>query len=1026
MKRGLGLACAVVFCVGGQALAAAAAQSAAVDKRQASDGAAGAGREGGAAPQGFRIIEQPEALVIAREKGWLVRQGTPLGGAIELQRLVNGIPHYYATENRSAADSLSTDECWPGGTGGLSLEGTGVRLGIWDGGRVRSTHQEFGGRVTPRDDALTNIDHATHVAATMIGAGLSPVLSGWPAGQSKGMAPQALLDSYDFSNDQAEMGTAAAGGLRISNHSYGTISGWTFGNFGPGVGWYWFGDVTVSLVVDYGFGFYDPQAKAWDRMAHDHPHYLMVKSAGNDRNEGPASGTSHYVFIGTNWVTRTTARSLDGDGGYDSISYAVFCLKNLTVGAATDVVGGYAGPGSVGMTSFSCWGPTDDGRIKPDVVGNGFDLLSAFSSSNTAYGIYSGTSMSSPNVSGSLGLLLQHYRDTHGGSDPQAATLKGVVIHTADEAGAAAGPDYAFGWGLVNTLTAANQMTLDQANPGLIQELWLSGGQVVEQTWASTGAGPLKATICWTDVPGSSPAPALDPADKALVNDLNLVVIGPDSVSYFPWILNGNNPTAPAATGVNDRDNVEVVYVQSPPRARIRSDIHAGTLVGGAQSFSLILSGVDSGPALTGACCQLEGCAGTTTEAACLADGGAWYGGTDCATFSCPARGACCTGCPPSTACEFYTLSECNDINGRWQSGIDCSQTTCAMPGNQCATDRLTATEGSTSFDNRCATNDGPSSIVCDGASSTIGSDIWYGYTATCTGTLSIDLCADTDFDAILLVYSDGDGTCVCPANSSTQIGCADDTCGLGGGPPRLSVDVIEGRCYTIRVAGWEGAIGTGTMSISCTVSLDAPLPLPGDVKKMRYVSFIPANAGQPTAMRVASATDPSQFSYVNTLRDGNNQPVFDCPDSGALQTIFKCAVLSCTPEYRDWGTDLSGSALHVTGIAVRPGMSYEVAHLAASCAGSEPACTAVAGGLIIGTAGWGDVDGDNAINVLDLAKVVDKVKDLASGTLIKPRTQMQPQEPNPLANVNVLDISRSVESVKSFPYPYAGPAPCP
>ena len=48
-------------------------------------GAAGAGREGGAAPQGFRIIEQPEALVIAREKGWLVRQGTPLGGAIELQ-----------------------------------------------------------------------------------------------------------------------------------------------------------------------------------------------------------------------------------------------------------------------------------------------------------------------------------------------------------------------------------------------------------------------------------------------------------------------------------------------------------------------------------------------------------------------------------------------------------------------------------------------------------------------------------------------------------------------------------------------------------------------------------------------------------------------------------------------------------------------------------------------------------------------------------------------------------------------------
>ena len=65
-------------------------------------------------------------------------------------------------------------------------------------------------------------------------------------------------------------------------------------------------------------------------------------------------------------------------------------------------------PEDVVMSSFSCWGPTDDGRIKPDVVADGVGVLSSVSSSNTSYSSLSGTSMASPNASGSL-LLLQDY-----------------------------------------------------------------------------------------------------------------------------------------------------------------------------------------------------------------------------------------------------------------------------------------------------------------------------------------------------------------------------------------------------------------------------------------------------------------------------------------------------------------------------------------------------------------------------------------------------------------------------------------
>ena len=106
------------------------------------------------------------------------------------------------------------------------------------------------------------------------------------------------------------------------------------------------------------------------------------------------------------------------------------------------------------MSSFSGWGPTDDGRIKPDLVTKGVAVKSCLADSNNAYATWNGTSMATPGATGALLLLQEHYNDTYS-TFMKAATLKALAIHTADETGPNPGPDYMFGWGLMNTAKAA-------------------------------------------------------------------------------------------------------------------------------------------------------------------------------------------------------------------------------------------------------------------------------------------------------------------------------------------------------------------------------------------------------------------------------------------------------------------------------------------------------------------------------------------------------------------------------------------
>lgn len=499
----------------------------------------------------------------ARENNVLVRQELAEGAVLEMIDVRDGRPVYYATDNINAAYTTRTDELWVGGSLGLSLDGSGYdRIGVWDGGKVRTTHQEFNNTGLPRvvqsDGSTSNSNHATHVTGTILAGGVSAT--------AKGMAYAAEAKSYDWNSDDAEMASAAAAGMEVSNHSYGLVHGWYGGK--------WYGTESISTLEDFLFGFYSSAASGWDAIAYDAPYYLIVKSAGNDRDD---SGDGSHPPDGY-------------PDGYDCIGTQGIAKNILTVGAVADVLS-YTGPASVVMSSFSGWGPADDGRIKPDIVGNGISLRSAIATSNSSYANYSGTSMSAPNVTGTLALLQQYYQNTHGDTSMLSSTLKALVINTADECGAHTGPDYSFGWGLLNAERAAQVIRADTTGNDVIQEIELSDGGLYTQYLEADGSEPITVTIVWTDPEHPGLSASLDPLTPVLIHDLDLRIVKA-TTTYFPYQLARDNPSAAATnSGENNVDNVESVFIESPAAGYYTIEVdHDGTL-SRAQYFSLIIRG---------------------------------------------------------------------------------------------------------------------------------------------------------------------------------------------------------------------------------------------------------------------------------------------------------------------------------------------------------------------------------------------------------------------------------------------------
>ena len=127
-----------------------------------------------------------------------------------------------------------------------------------------------------------------------------------------------------------------------------------------------------------------------------------------------------------------------------------------------------------------------------------------------------------------------------------------------------------------------------------------------------------------------------------------------------------------------------------------------------------------------------------------------------------------------------------------------------------CATPIL---DGVTPFSTLGATTDGPLDANCQFDGQTYN-DIWFIYEATCTGDLEVSTCGTVDYDSDLVVY---DGT---DCNNLTTLGCNDDFSGCAAFSSLVTVPVVSGNSYLIRVGGFlDGDVGSGDLSVTCTAA---------------------------------------------------------------------------------------------------------------------------------------------------------------------------------------------------------------
>jgi len=449
------------------------------------------------------------------------------------------------------------------------LDGSGIRVGIWDEARVRSTHQELAGRVSIMDPStsITDSDHATHVGGTI---GATGVVT-----NAKGMASKVNINSYDWNSDYTEMTSAGASlatdssKIPLSNHSYG------------------YSATTNDM------GVYNSEPSNTDALASSLPYYLIFWAAGNSRTS-----------VGSD-------PALNSLGGYQSITYDALAKNIMTVGAVQDAVsGGQRSLSSASMTYFSSWGPCDDGRIKPDVVANGWDLYSSSSSADTAYVSKSGTSQATPSAMGSAALIEQLYAREFSGQRMRASTLKALMIHTADDLGNA-GPDYQYGWGLINMKAAADVVLAHKADtnrPKLIEGTLSYTRNGVKTytnnyTFVWDGISPIRATLVWTDPAGSAQT-MTDSRTPNLVRNLDLKIYSPNGTTNLPYVMpfvgtwTEASMALPAIRGKNNVDNVEQVFVENPNRGTYTvSVVLDGSLNRGVnQAYSLIVTGGEGTP----------------------------------------------------------------------------------------------------------------------------------------------------------------------------------------------------------------------------------------------------------------------------------------------------------------------------------------------------------------------------------------------------------------------------------------------
>lgn len=463
----------------------------------------------------------------------------------------------------------------PTATQQLGYDGRGVVVSVadsgLDNGDAETMHPDLAGRVDAflyygsLDSAADEHSHGTHVTGIIAGDGTTGEADAAGALYGLGVAPKAHIvvqrvfdaaGTDELPEYETLTRDAVRAGAVIGSNSWGD-------------------DVQ---------GRYDLSAAQFDALVRDadaetpgEQPYILEFSAGN---AGPGAQTLDSPAVGKN-VIATGASENDR---FDFFIYA---------------------DGQDAMADFSSRGPCEDGRIKPDVVAPGTwiaSLQSASASDENAwspisanYQYQGGTSQAGPHVSGAAAVFVQYYRETHANATPSPALVKAALVNSAvdmdDSYGTGPIPNSDEGWGRV---ALTNLIGSNRHLEFVDQTEHLTTGQTYEhRILVASSAEPLKITLTYTDVPG------LPAALPALVNDLDLEVVGPDGSVYRGNQFVDGESVAGASS--HDRiNNVEAVHLNEPlpgdylVRVRARNvveDVHHQTAGPPQQDFALVASG---------------------------------------------------------------------------------------------------------------------------------------------------------------------------------------------------------------------------------------------------------------------------------------------------------------------------------------------------------------------------------------------------------------------------------------------------